>query len=74
MSRVGEVHIEHNPDALCECGYPPVVMNCSEPFSLWGPTAKFDYWYYCSNKGCKHHEGRGVNSGGPWHGGKWWEG
>ena len=48
-----------------DCKYPVVFALCNPPFvNFEGPdfnakAKEFDYWYYCSNKSCKNHEGEG---------------
>lgn len=42
-----------------ECGWKVVHCLCNGEMSegVWG---EWDWWVYCSNKGCKNHEGEGV--------------
>ena len=45
-----------------DCGWPIIDVCCNDNF-LDGVEDKdtcWDWWYYCSNKGCKNHEGEGV--------------
>lgn len=43
-----------------ECGWPVVHVCCNDGMSEkpWGT----DWWGYCSNKSCKHHDGE-----------EWWQ-
>ena len=44
-----------------DCGWPIVFCCCNDEMSNL-PYGEFDYWYYCSNVGCKNHEGQGIAS------------
>ena len=43
-----------------ECGWPIVVTCCDDNFKIRKVKIRWDWWYYCSNKGCKNHEGQGA--------------
>jgi hypothetical protein len=40
-----------------ECGWPVVDACCNSSPAPWDG---WDWWYYCSNKGCRNHVGEGV--------------
>lgn len=42
------------------CGWPVVFACINDEFLTVVDTRYFDYWYYCSNKGCYKHEGEGC--------------
>lgn len=45
----------------CEkCGYPVVDITTNAPFLYFKDANKWDWWYYCSNKMCEHHDGEGY--------------
>ena len=45
----------------CEgCGWPIVFACCNEPFTNFMDASEWDWWQYCSNKGCENHTGEGV--------------
>jgi hypothetical protein len=49
---------EHN---YCkDCGWPVVMACCNNEFTNFKDANEWDWWYYCSNKGCKNHDGKGV--------------
>lgn len=52
--------VEHSYCA--DCGWPLIHACCNDEFDDFankkGECA--DYWLYCSNKGCKNHEGEGF--------------
>lgn len=43
-----------------DCGWPIVDACCNCEFSGFKDSSQWDWWFYCSNKGCKNHEGEGV--------------
>jgi hypothetical protein len=43
-----------------ECGWPIVDACCNDEFIKFKDAKNWDWWYYCSNKGCKNHDGEGV--------------
>lgn len=45
-----------------DCGWPVIDAVCrgDEKFSDYKDAVDWDWWYYCSNKGCKNHDGEGV--------------
>lgn len=52
---------EISGDRVCkECGWPVVFACCNGKFRDFKDAADWDWWMYCSNKGCTHHEGEGV--------------
>lgn len=42
------------------CGWPIVDACCNDEFTGFKDAIDWDWWYYCSNKGCKNHGGEGV--------------
>lgn len=44
-----------------ECGWPIVDVRCNDEFIKYKDASKYYYWSYCSNKGCKNHEGSGYD-------------
>lgn len=45
--------------AKCEkCEWPVIAALCNDEMEC-----EFDYWWYCSNKGCSNHKGEGFHSG-----------
>lgn len=48
-------------DAYCaDCGWPIVDACCNDQFKEFKDAAEHDWWYYCTNKGCKNHDGEGA--------------
>jgi len=43
-----------------DCGWPIVSVCCNDEFKKFKDASEWDWWYYCSNKGCKNHDGEGV--------------
>ncbi len=43
-----------------DCGWPIVDAVCNDEFMNFKDAKEWDWWYYCSNKGCKNHEGEGI--------------
>jgi len=43
-----------------DCGWPVIDACCNDEFAKFKDAAKWDWWQYCSNKGCKNHDGEGV--------------
>jgi len=46
-----------------ECGWPIVHTCCNDEmhdFAEQETGELWDWWLYCSNKGCKNHKGEGV--------------
>jgi len=41
------------------CGWSIVSVCCNDGMAE-GEWGKWDWWLYCSNKSCVHHEGEGV--------------
>ena len=52
--------IIHESYRCKDCGWPVVDACCNDSFCDFKDAAKWDRWYYCSNKGCKNHDGEGV--------------
>lgn len=52
------------PNKHCsDCGWPIIFACCNDEFCDYVEqknTGVWDWWFYCSNKGCKNHEGQGV--------------
>ena len=42
------------------CGWPIVFVCCNDSFNDFEDAIDWDWWYYCSNKSCEHHEGEGI--------------
>lgn len=48
-------------DSFCkDCGWPVVHACCNDEFTTFKDAANWDWWTYCSNKGCKNHDGEGI--------------
>ena len=48
-------------DKICNnCNWPIVFACCNGEFQNFKDAAHWDWWYYCSNKGCKDHDGEGI--------------
>lgn len=43
-----------------DCGWPVIHACCNDDFQKHKDAKTWDWWLYCSNKGCKNHEGEGV--------------
>ena len=43
-----------------DCGWPVVFACCNYPFTKFEDSGLYDWWVYCSNKGCKNHHGEGI--------------
>jgi hypothetical protein len=43
-----------------DCGWPVIDACCNDRFTEYKDAAQWDWWMYCSNKGCKNHVGEGV--------------
>ena len=43
-----------------DCGWPIIDVCCNDEFLNYKDAAKWDWWFYCSNKGCKNHGGEGM--------------
>lgn len=47
--------------AFCRnCGWPIIDACCNYSFTQFKDAKDWDWWQYCSNKGCKNHDGEGV--------------
>lgn len=44
-------------DKVCECGWPIIFACCNWDYK---PSHNYDWWVYCTNKGCSHHKGEGI--------------
>jgi hypothetical protein len=44
-----------------ECAWPIVHAVCADEFDTFKDAIDWDLWMYCSNKGCKNHEGQGFH-------------
>lgn len=42
-----------------DCSWPVVHCCCNDEMGE-GEFGQWDWWVYCSNKGCKNHHGEGV--------------
>jgi hypothetical protein len=53
--------IDLNWDGWCtNCGWPVIHVAVNDEFKNFKDAGKWDWWSYCSNKGCKNHDGEGV--------------
>lgn len=43
-----------------DCGWPIIDACCNDEFCNFKDASKWDWWVYCSNKGCVNHEGNGI--------------
>ena len=43
-----------------DCGWPIIDACCNGSFTDHKDAKEWDWWNYCSNKGCKNHEGEGI--------------
>jgi hypothetical protein len=51
------------PNKYCkECNFPIVFVCCNGLMYKWSSkyNGPWDWWMYCSNKGCDRHHGEGV--------------
>lgn len=47
-------------DSECgHCKWPVIHCCCNDEMSI-GEFGRWDWWVYCSNKGCKNHQGEGL--------------
>lgn len=46
-----------------ECAWPVILVYRTEALFEKRPYMYYDYWMYCSNPTCVHHQGEGVSSG-----------
>lgn len=42
------------------CGWPIIDCCVNDEMSAHKAFKDWDWWYYCSNKGCRNHHGEGV--------------
>ena len=55
-----------SPRLYCAaCGWPVVTCCVNEGF-MGVEGLRYDYWFYCANKGCLHHDGQSVDQDDPW--------
>lgn len=47
------------------CGWPVIDACCNDEFHNFQDASDWDRWLYCSNKGCKNHDGEGVFQNNP---------
>lgn len=51
-------------DSYCkECHFPIVFVCCNDTMQYYAKKKTgyyWDWWLYCSNKGCKNHVGEGI--------------
>jgi hypothetical protein len=40
-----------------DCGWKIIHACCNDEFQNFNGNKTYDYWVYCSNKGCKNHNG-----------------
>lgn len=53
-------------DMFCkDCGWPVIHACCNDAMATTEPFKDNDWWGYCSNKGCKNHEGEPWNDSDP---------
>jgi len=43
-----------------KCGWPVIHACCNDEFRGYKNADIYDWWAYCSNKGCENHEGEGI--------------
>jgi len=43
-----------------DCGWAIICACCNDEFCNFRDASEWDWWCYCSNKGCKNHEGNGI--------------
>ena len=43
-----------------KCGWPVIHACCNDEFIKFKDAKNWDWWLYCSNKGCEKHNGEGV--------------
>ena len=43
-----------------DCGWPIINACCNDEFANYKDAVNWDWWLYCSNKGCKNHDGQGI--------------
>ena len=43
-----------------DCGWPVIFACCNHPFTIFKDAPTHDWWLYCSDKGCKNHDGEGI--------------
>ena len=58
--RTGAGTAEIFKDHFCgECGWPVIECCNNDEMFYFKDASEWDWWLYCSNKGCKNHEGEG---------------
>lgn len=48
-----------------DCGWPIIDACCNYEFTRFKDAGDWDWWLYCSNKGCVNHDGEGIFQGLP---------
>lgn len=43
-----------------DCKWPAVFACCNGSFTDYKDAGDWDWWLYCSNKGCENHDGEGI--------------
>jgi hypothetical protein len=62
VETITSITIKH----ICkDCGWPVITACCKDSFTKFKDSIKWDWWIYCSNKGCKNHEGKGIFQNNP---------
>ena len=56
--RLNTAHVWENH--FCkDCSWPVIHACCNDEFRHFKDADTWDWWVYCSNKGCKNHDGEG---------------
>ena len=42
------------------CDWPVIFSCCNDEFTNFKDAKNWDWWLYCTNKGCKNHDGEGI--------------
>lgn len=42
------------------CKWPVISTLCNDGMMTTPPYSEWDWWMYCSNKTCEHHQGEGY--------------
>ncbi len=43
------------------CGWPIIFALCNDEFVTFKDASGWDWWLYCTNKGCVNHDGEGLH-------------